>query len=465
MKKTRSLEVTSPYNCEVLANIDIQSHQDAEQMISLAQQRLRDRAFWLTHEQRLKVLHRLAELMRLEEDELAMTIAKEGGKPLTDAKIEVIRAIAGVELAAHELMSVLQGQEIPMELTEATQQRVAFTQKEPIGIVVAISAFNHPLNLIVHQVVPSIATGCPIIIKPSELTPLSCLKFCQLIQKAGLPDGWVQPIVCDVNVAEWLVTHREINFFSFIGSAKVGWMLRSKLAAGVRCALEHGGVAPVIIDENADISRAIPSLIKGGFYHAGQVCVSVQRIFVPDAKLQELSQVLTEKTLELTIGDPSVATTNVGPLILPREVDRIHQWVTEAIDGGANCLAGGYKNEHNIYQPTILTQPATNAKVSTHEIFGPVICVYGYNDVQQAIQQANSLPFAFQAAIFTQNIDHAIKWSKQLDASAVMINDHTAFRSDWMPFAGRRQSGYGVGGIGHTMQDLLMHKMTVIHWK
>ncbi|MFB3079669.1 MAG: aldehyde dehydrogenase family protein [Lysobacterales bacterium] len=281
--------------------------------------------------------------------------------------------------------------------------------------------------------------------------------------EAGLPEGWCQAVaVSDLSVAEKLVTDCRVAFFSFIGSANVGWMLRSKLAPGTRCALEHGGAAPVIVAQDADLDDALPLLIKGGFYHAGQVCVSVQRVFAQSAVFEEVCERLATLAGILQVGDPLKEETEVGPLIRHRETDRVAEWVDEAVRAGAHLLQGGEKLSPSLYAPTVLANPPQQAAVSQKEIFGPVICLYGYDDLDDAVQRANALPFAFQAAVMSRDIDTAMYAYKHLAASAVMVNDHTAFRVDWMPFAGLRQSGYGVGGISHTYREMQFEKMLVL---
>jgi len=458
----QSLAVVSPFDLSTIADVPTQNAADVEDMLQMAAALIKDRDGWLEHHQRTAVLNKLAQLVETKADDFSALIAQEGGKPLVDARVEVARAIDGIHLAVKELSHIMRGEEVPMGHTLASAGRTAHTVYEPIGVVVAVSAFNHPLNLIIHQVVPAIAVGCPVIVKPAATTPLSCIRFVELVHAAGLPAGWCQTCVCDNDVAEKLVTSNQINFFSFIGSAKVGWLLRSKLAPGVRCALEHGGAAPVIVDETADLEMVIPSLLKGGFYHAGQVCVSVQRVFAHDHIVEELAQKLAAGAAELVVGDPALAETEVGPLILPREVDRVHEWVEEAVAAGAKLLTGGQKLSATTYAPTVLLNPPANANVSMREIFGPVVCVYSYTDRLQAIECANSLDVAFQAAVYTRDLDIAHDTAKRLDAAAVMVNDHTAFRVDWMPFAGRRNSGYGIGGIGYTMHDMVQAKMVVI---
>lgn len=455
------LDVTSPFDGALVGSAPIHHAADAEKILQTALALYKDRDGWLEHHDRIDILKRLASLVENEAQDFALLIAKEGGKPLTDARIEVARAIDGIHLAIKELSHVMRGEEIPMGHTAASAGRTAFTHYEPIGVVIAISAFNHPLNLIIHQVVPAIAVGCPVIVKPASSTPLNCMRFVELVHQAGLPEGWCQLCVCDRHVAESLATDPRIAFLTFIGSSKVGWKLKSRLAPGVRCALEHGGVAPVIVDQSAHIDKVIPALLKGGFYHAGQVCVSVQRVYIHESIIESVAQRLVDGAKALSVGDATLEDTDIGPLIHPDEVERVDRWVKEAVEGGATLLTGGKKLSDTTYAPTILLNPTDEATISTQEVFGPVICLYSYSERLNAIERANSLDFAFQAAIFTQDLSVAHDTIKRLDASAVMVNDHTAFRVDWMPFAGRRHSGYGIGGIGYTMHDMIQFKMAV----
>ena len=456
------LAVNSPFDGRELDQLATSDEVHVSDALAAAHALFRDRASWLSIPQRLDILAKVAEIMTSQIEELTLLAASEGGKPYTDSKVEVIRAIDGVRLSADTLKSH-PGDVIPVATTPATLGRVAFTQKEPIGVVVAVSAFNHPLNLIVHQVGPAIASGCPVIVKPAADTPLSCIRFVEILREAGLPARWAQVAITDNReAAEALVTDPRVSFFSFIGSAGVGWMLRSKLAPGTRCALEHGGAAPVIIAPPYERDAALSSILKGGFYHAGQVCVSVQRLFVPRTDAKAFAEELAHQASRLVVGAPEDPATEIGPLIRHAEVVRVEEWVDEAIAAEATLLTGGKALSASCFPPTVLLDPPTDAKVSTLEIFGPVVCVYSYDDLDEAVAQANALPVAFQAAVFCNDIDLAMRLYKQLDASAVMINDHSAFRDDVMPFAGLRESGLGTGGIPYTMHDMQVDKMMVI---
>ena len=413
---------------------------------------------------RIEILEKTASLVEQRAEEFARKAAEEGGKPLIDSRVELQRAVQGIREAARSLPQ-LTGREIPMNLTPSSENRMAYTLREPIGVVVAISAFNHPFNLIVHQVIPAVNVGCPVIIKPALTTPISCFNLVHCLYEAGLPEEWCQVILCENELAELLVIDSRVDMFSFVGSAKVGWSLRSKLAPGTRCILEHGGAAPVIVHGDANLSEALPLLAKGGFYHAGQVCVSVQRVYAHQSIVEKLAGGLVEQARALVVGDPLEENTEVGPLILEREVDRIERWVEEARSTGADVLVGGKRFYNICYSPTVILNPADEIDVSTQEIFGPVINIYSYEDPLQAIDRANSLPYSFQAAIFSGELNFALEGAKKLNAAAVMINDHTAFRVDWMPFAGRKVSGLGVGGILPTMLEMTEEKMIVFKSK
>ena len=458
---TNSVKVLRPYDQSVIRELPMDSTETVMGALDKAHRLFQDSSRWLAPHQRIDILEHAIALMQERVESLTQTALEEGGKPYSDSKVEVLRAIDGVKIAA-QTISQLGGEQIPMGLTEATRNRIAFTIREPIGVVVSISAFNHPLNLVIHQTVTAFAAGCPVVIKPASTTPLSCLAFVALLKEAGMPEDWCQAVICDNDSAQQLATDPRVGFLSFIGSSKVGWQLRSQLAHGTRCAMEHGGVAPVIVDRNADVEAMLPLLVKGGFYHAGQVCVSVQKVFVHEDDCNAISSALVELADKLIVGDPASEQTEVGPLIKPQEVDRVENWVNDAVATGGQLLCGGKRLTDTCFQPTIILNPAESAKVSNDEIFGPVICLYTYSDRDQAIKAANSLDVHFQAAVFTRDIDVALDSVRKLNATAVMVNDHTAFRADWMPFGGRDSSGMGMGGIPYSIHEMTREKLMVI---
>ena len=454
-------EVYAPWNGECIGSVATIDAVMAERVLATAHAVYENRDAWLPPEKRIEILDKARQIMLARAEELAVQAAAEGGKPLVDSRVELARAADGLR-SCIECVRTAHGEEIPMGISASSANRLAMTRHEPIGVVLAFSAFNHPMNLIVHQVAPAVAAGCPVVVKPATDTPLSCFAFVSILREAGLPEEYCQAILVDNDVAGTLVADPRVGFFSFIGSAKVGWFLRGKLAPGTRCALEHGGVAPVIIAADADLDDALPLIAKGGFYHAGQVCVSVQRVYAHASIAERVAGELAAQASKMKIGDPTEADTDVGPLIRKHEIDRVEQWVNEAVAAGGKQVCGGQRVCDSAYACTVLADPPDDAQVSCKEIFGPVVCVYSYNDINDAIHRANSLPFSFQAAVVTRDIDTAMHCYHRLDAAAVMVNDHTAFRVDWMPFAGHKVSGYGIGGIRYTFEDMQSEKMMVL---
>lgn len=458
------LSVTAAFDQSPLGELPLTSDDEAFIALTRAYAAYQNRDGWLSPLARKQVLQGLHARIGSRLEELALQAAREGGKPLVDSLVEIRRAQSGVEVAIQGI-GRLTGAEVPMNLDAASQGRLAMTFREPRGVVLAIGAFNHPFNLLIHQVVTAIAAGCPVLVKPAAATPLSCASLVEMLHDAGLPPVWCQMLLTSHEITERLVADRRVAFLSFIGSEKVGWKLRSMLAPGAACALEHGGVAPVIVDETADLEDAVPLLTKGAFYHAGQVCVSVQRIFAHALVAPELTERLVNAARALVVGDPSDRLTEVGPLISPREVERVHEWVSEAEAAGARIMCGGKKLSDTLYAPTVLLNPPDHARVSQEEIFGPVVCVYTYDHIREAIERANLEKYYFQAALFTSRLDRALSVGRRLHGMAVMVNDHSAFRVDWMPFGGHRHSGLGVGGIEHSMREMTIERMLVVRQK
>lgn len=455
------IEVTAPYDGAAVGAVEAASADDVERALATAHSLYRDRRGWLSKPQRIAILRRAAELIASRREAIARQAAHEGGKPYRDSLVEVDRGVDGIH-SCIEVLRTEAGHVIPMGLNATSAGRVAFTQHEPIGVVVGISAFNHPFNLVVHQLAPAVAVGAPVIIKPAAKTPLSCKTLIDIFHEAGLPPGWAQMVLPrDHALATRMVADPRVGFLSFIGSASVGWMLRSQLAPGARCALEHGGVAPVIVAHDADLNMALPRIARGAFWHAGQACVGVQRVYCDRRVAGDVAAGLARLGDKMVIGDPLLETTDVGPLISHAEADRVGRWVDAAVAGGARLVSGGKRLSPSLYANTVLLDPPADADVTRKEVFGPVVCVYTYDDVNEALALANDLPYSFQAAVFTRDLDTAMHCYRHLDGTAVMVNENTLFRVDWMPFAGARVSGHGVGGIPYTMHEMQIEKMLV----
>jgi acyl-CoA reductase-like NAD-dependent aldehyde dehydrogenase len=457
-----SLTVRAPYNDVVLGEVPLNRLEQIESALARAAAHFADRRQWLSPAQRIDVLRRAADLLGQRAEDTARAAAQEGGKPLVDSRVEVARAIDGLRSCVESLRTQA-GRGVPMELNVASSERLAFSSFEPVGPVLAISAFNHPLNNLIHQVGPALAAGCPVMVKPAPATPLTALRFVALLHEAGLPEGVCQLLLPEDNAQiQKLAADPRLGFVSFIGSSEVGWSLRSRLAPGVRASLELGGAAPVVVDRDADLEDLIPRLAKGGYYHAGQVCVSVQRVFAHVSLARTLAEKLAQAVSKLRVGDPTSAETEVGPLIREASVQKVGAWVDEAVSQGAELLTGGKPLSKSCYAPTLLWNPPVHAKVSTQEIFGPVVSVYPVASLEEGVQRANEVPFAFQSAVFTRSLDAALYAQRHLRAATVLVNDHTAFRVDWMPFGGLSISGLGMGGIPYSLREMQVEKLCII---
>ncbi len=453
-------EVVSPYTGEVIA--EVEQADDAAVEAGLVQAEETFKAGVLPPYQRADILHNLAAQMKDRHEELSLTIAQEGGKPLKDARVEVTRAVNTVRLSA-EVATQIDGEQQAMGGTAGNENKITLTLREPIGVVSSISAFNHPVNLIAHQVAPPLAAGNSVVLKPSGDTPISALKLGEMLQKAGLPAGYLSILPCEPPVAQSLATDPRINYLSFIGSAKVGWHLRRVAADGTRVGLEHGGNAPAIVAADADLQKTAQVCLPGGYYHAGQVCVSVQRLYLHRSIADQFIDIYKPMVESLIVGDPTVPETGVGPLIRPREVERVKSWVDAAVAEGAEIVTGGEVLEDNCFQPTLLKNVQEGMDVVDKEVFGPVVSVIVYDDIEEAVAGANVGPNGFQAAVFTQDINTGLHAAKKLDFSAVMLNDSTAFRVDWMPFGGRHSSGLGMGGVKYSIEEMTQLKLIVLN--
>ncbi len=300
----RFLKITEAWNNKVFEKVPTHNSKQINKILEDGKSHTESKSSNFPLSERIQILKKFIELIKKNKDFLAKQATKEGGKPLLDSIIEINRGTDGVE-SCIEILKTNSGDVIPMNIDKASSNRIAFTQKEPIGLVLAISAFNHPFNLIIHQIIPAIAVGCPVIVKPSEDTPLSCLSIIKMLNESGIPKKWCQFVMPEsLELATKLASDPRINFFSFIGSSKVGWYLKTQLAPGVRCSLEHGGMAPVFIENDAEINSTISSITRGGYYHAGQVCVSVQRIFIHEKIHRLFIEKLKESVESLIVGNP-----------------------------------------------------------------------------------------------------------------------------------------------------------------
>ncbi|HEX5483695.1 MAG TPA: aldehyde dehydrogenase family protein [Terriglobia bacterium] len=415
----------------------------------------------LTLWERAELLERIRGLVAQHADEFARLIASETGKPLREARVEVTRSQQTL-LASADAARSLHGEVIPMEAAPTGQGRWAITVREPLGVVGAITPFNFPLNLALHKVGPALAAGNSVIHKPSENTPLSALRLAPLIQEAGAPAGAYNVVTGPgETTGDWLVSDERVNMITFTGSVPVGEQIRAK--AGLRrVSLEMGNNSSLIVEPDADLETLIPRCVTGSFSHSGQVCISVQNIYVQEQIVGEFTDRFVEATRKLKIGHPLEESTEISSLISTSAAERVESWITEATDAGGRILTGGTRRGATI-EPTILTNVPTSVRISCQEVFGPVVLVQPYRALDDAIARVNSGEYGLQAGVCTRDLSRAFRAAQALRFGGVIVNDVPAYRVDHMPYGGVKKSGIGREGPRYAIEE--MTEMKLICWR
>lgn len=450
----------SPYDEKVIAEIAIATEQNVDEAIEAAYQAREKMAKMPKHE-RAKILENLVLLLDERKEEAAKIIAKESAKPISTAFEEVKRTIQTYKFAAEEAKRI-HGESISLDAAPGGENRTAYTVREPIGVIGAITPFNFPMNLVAHKVGPAIASGNTIVLKPASLTPLSAFFITELLQESGLPDGALNVVTGSGSiVGNKIVQDERVKMITFTGSPQVGIGIRNK--AGLkRVILELGSNSALIVDEGVDYRKIIPRCVKGAFSNQGQVCISLQRIYVHENIYEEFVDAFVKETENLTIGDPLNPSTDVSALISKNDVDRVLNWIEEAKHTGAVVATGG-KASGNIVYPTVLLDTKPEMKVSCQEIFGPVVIINKVSSIEQAIEFVNDSRYGLQAGVYTNNIHHALNAVEQLEVGGVMINDIPTFRVDHMPYGGVKESGMGREGIKYAIEEMTELKLVVMN--
>jgi succinate-semialdehyde dehydrogenase/glutarate-semialdehyde dehydrogenase len=397
------------------------------------------------------VLDKAATLMEQRLEDFVLTMQREAGFTQTDATGEVRRCIQTLKLSAEEARR-LSGDVIPIAGAPNQQGRIGFTLRVPLGVVVAITPFNSPLNTVTHKVAPAFAAGNAVILKPSTQTPLTACKLAQVLIDAGLPRGFLTVLHGSSQVVQYLQNDSRVRFFAFTGSTEVGRVIQQN--AGLRrTQMELGSIACTIVCDDAKLSVALPKIVNAGYRKAGQVCTSVQLLLVHESLLSEVELTLTQLVQSLSFGDPHIPNTFVGPLISEDAAMRVENWIQEAVNAGAKCLVGGQR-QGAVIAPTLLTNIQATMKVSCNEIFGPVICIMPFDTLKHAIERVNSTPFGLAAGVFTNRLGDALLAAQSLEVGGVHINETSSSRVDMMPYGGSKDSGFGREGPYYAVHEM-----------
>ena len=453
-----TFEVKSPFDDSVVAELGVPTAADVEEASQAAADTFQE-AYRLPVHVRAEALDHISRRLAEDIDKNAQLIAREGGKPLKWATVEATRAASTFRWASEVLRH---GDDEAMRLdTEAAfTGRMGILRRFPYGPVLGITPFNFPLNLVAHKVAPSLAVGAPIVVKPASATPIGSLVLAEYFAETDLPKGMYQVLPVTSKVADGMARDERFRKISFTGSAAIGWYLKS-LDPKKRVTLELGGNAGVIVHGDADLDLAAQRVAFGGYYQAGQSCISVQRILVQSEVYDDFAARVTKQVESLKTGDPMDPTVDVGPVITRSEVDRIAAWVEEAVAQGAEILTGGTA-DGPFFAPTLLSQTTPEMKVRCEEVFGPVATISPYETFEDALAEVNNSKYGLQAGVFTNDINRAFEAHRTLEVGGVIINDVSAFRADQMPYGGSKDSGFGREGLRFAMEEMTEPRIMVL---
>jgi acyl-CoA reductase-like NAD-dependent aldehyde dehydrogenase len=451
------LEVRSPYSGDVVGRVAKAGADETRRAIDAAGKAMAEP---LPAHKRAEILVRVAGYLGKRHDEVARQISDEAGKPMKAARVEAKRAMSTFTFAAVEARK-LAGEVVPMDASQAGEGKLAFTLRNPIGVVGAISPFNFPLNLVAHKIAPSLAAGCAVVLKPASQTPLSALLLAELETEAGLPPGWLNVLVGPASeIGDVLVEDDRVRAITFTGSSDVGWKLAER-APRKRVNLELGNSTPVIVHGDADLDEAAEKLAANAFSFAGQSCISVQRIYVQKWAYDEFLERFLPRVEQLVLGDPADEETDVGPVVDEDARERILSWIDEAREQGAQILTGGAL-EGELIRPTVIGNATLDMKVCREEVFGPVCVVNSYETLGEAIGAANGTRYGLQAGIFAGSIDAALRAARELEFGGVTVNEAPTFRADQMPYGGVKDSGNTREGPAYAVRELTEERLVVI---
>ncbi len=447
----QSIEVVNPYTGQAVGRVPMETAEDVQQAVEEAHEGAKVMRVMPLH-RRAEILGKTAQKLLQETETLARLIVSEAGKTLREARAEVVRAAGIFQLAAEETRR-LHGETLPFDALAGGDGRTGYWTREPIGVVGAITPWNVPLALTAHKIAPALGAGNAVVHKPAEQTPLNALRLAEILFACGLPENALHVVTGDGTTGDALVKHPEVPFVSFTGSREVGTRLPGR-AGYKKVALELGGNSPVLVTPSANLTDAAEAIVRGGFAVAGQLCISVQRVLVQEDVQEKLTAELLPRIERLRVGDPAEETTEVGALISREACDRVERDIASAQQTGAKVLVGGKRLGDALYAPTLLREAAPDSRLAVEEAFAPLILLIPYRTLEEAIAIANATPYGLNAGIYTNDLREAMTAAREIVAGSVMINDVPTFRSDLMPYGGRKQSGLGREGVRFAMEEM-----------
>ncbi len=454
------IDVVNPFDGTTIDTVPKATPQDVSDAIATAAKGAEVMRKMPAYE-RYQLLDRAARLMYERQQDLGRTITLEEGKVLAEGLGEAGRSAETITLSAEEAKR-LTGETLDLSAASNGAGKFGFTLRVPCGVVVAITPFNFPLNLVCHKVGPALAAGNAVIVKPASDTPLSAIKLVEILLEVGFPPEAVSVLTgSGASVGDAIASDPRVRKISFTGSRDVGEHI-CRTAGLKKVTMELGSNSPVVVMDDADIDKVADGVALAGFANAGQVCISAQRILVEDKAYGDLTDALQARVEGITTGDPLADGTKMGPMIRESDAERVESWIQEAVAAGARLVAGGSRSG-TLHQPTVLADVTPGMRVSRDEVFGPAVALTRVSDIDEAIAIANDTNYGLSASIFTQDIDRAIKYAQNVESGNIHINWGTMWRADMMPYGGLKDSGMGKEGPKYAIQEMTESKMIVIH--
>jgi glyceraldehyde-3-phosphate dehydrogenase (NADP+) len=452
-------EFKSPYDQKIFAAIHFADKQQVKNAIHSAHLAF-EKTKSLSSFERFEILSFIASEIKRRKEELAESITLSAGKTITSSRMETDRAANTFQVAAEEAKR-LEGEIIPLDWSPQTKKRWGFIRRFPIGVVAGITPFNFPLNLVAHKVAPAIASGNPVIIRPASQVSITSLLLGEIINESGLPKGGINIVPCGYEEASPLLEDERVKKITFTGSPEIGWKLKKK-AFKKKVTLELGGNAAVIIEPDTDLGFALSRTLLGAFSYSGQICISIQRIFLHENIYDRFMADFVTAAKKLIIGNPLDEDTEIGPMINTGAARQIEEWVNEAVEKGGHLVTGGQRNGR-LFEPTILENVKPELRVSCQEAFAPVVVVSPYKDFEEALKGVNHSIYGLQAGVFTKDLQKAFHAYEILDVGGVIVNDIPTFRIDHMPYGGVKESGFGREGLKYAIEEMTELKLMAIN--
>jgi glyceraldehyde-3-phosphate dehydrogenase (NADP+) len=454
-------EIKSPYDGRPVGQVFFARSDQVKEAIAAATAAF-ETARRMPSYERARILEEISSGLKRRREELARSIALQAGKPIRDSRAEVDRAIMTFDLASEEARRI-GGEIIPLDLNAFSQNRWGLVRRFPLGPITAITPFNFPLNLVAHKVAPALASGNTILLRPASQVPITSLLLAEIVAETGLPAGIFNVIPCDYQAAENLIADERIKMITFTGSSSVGWEIKAR-APRKRVTLELGGNAALVVEPEADLEFAVLRSVTGAFAYAGQICISIQRLFLHEKIYDRFMADFVARTRALKLGDPLDETTDIGPMINEAAARQTEEWVNEAVEKGARIVCGG-KRSGSMFEPTILEKVEPEWRISWLEAFAPVVVVYPYRDFEKALEAVNNSIYGLQAGIFTHDLKKAWLAFEKLEVGGVIINDIPTYRIDHMPYGGVKESGTGREGVRYAIEEMTELKLLALNLK